>query len=116
MKRYRVQEPCTVLLVAINVIVFFVLSFQGMTEDGRFMLDHGAMYVPEMLESGEYYRLFTSMFMHFGFPHLVNNMLILIVMGTILERELGTGKVYIRISAQWIRRKRFIRNVGYLDL
>ena len=67
MKVNRIKAPCTIVLAVINIIVFFVLTSQGMTEDGGFMLEHGAMYVPDVVDRGEYYRLFTSMFMHFGF-------------------------------------------------
>lgn len=59
------------------------------------MLEHGAMYVPYVLGEGEYYRLFSSMFMHFGFEHLVNNMVMLLVIGFTLEREIGTIKFLI---------------------
>ena len=45
-----------------------------------------------MLEDGEYYRLFTSMFLHFGFEHLMNNMFILGVIGWNLELEIGKWK------------------------
>lgn len=69
MNKNTIKAPCTVLLAVVNVIVFLVLSFQGMTEDGRFMLQHGAMYVPYLIKNGEYYRLFTSMFLHFGYDH-----------------------------------------------
>ncbi|MGN1266315.1 MAG: rhomboid family intramembrane serine protease, partial [Dorea sp.] len=86
---------CTILLVAANVIVFFYLSFQGMTEDAGFMLQHGAMYVPYMLEMKEYYRLVSSMFLHFGFEHLMNNMLLLAVIGWNLELEIGKVKFLI---------------------
>lgn len=79
----------TVILAIINVVVFFILSFGGMTEDGLYMLEHGAMYVPYMLEQGEYYQLFTSMFLHFGFSHLLNNMVTLIVMGRYVEPLVG---------------------------
>ena len=58
----------------------------------NFMFHHGAMYVPSMLEDGEYYRLFTSMFLHFGFEHLMNNMFILGVIGWNLELEIGKWK------------------------
>ena len=34
---------------------------------------------------GEVYRLFTSMFLHFGIEHLINNMLVLFVLGSRLE-------------------------------
>ena len=72
MNSKKMKAPCTILLLAANVAVFFLLSFQGATEDGLFMLEHGAMYVL-ITEQGEYYRMFTSMFLHFGFEHLFNN-------------------------------------------
>ena len=86
------KAPCTILIAAVNVIVFFVLSFQGMTEDGAFMLERGAMYVPLVIAQGEYYRLFTSMFLHFGFDHLLNNMVTLVLIGWNLEIEIGKIK------------------------
>ena len=36
----------TIILVGVNVIVFFILSIMGMTEDAAFMAEHGAMYAP----------------------------------------------------------------------
>ena len=89
MKKNRMNAPCTIILAAINVIVFFVLSLRGMTENGMFLLEHGAMYVPKVIEDREIYRLFTSMFLHFGFQHLMNNMITLAVIGWNLELEIG---------------------------
>ncbi|MEY8483837.1 rhomboid family intramembrane serine protease [Lachnospiraceae bacterium 48-21] len=89
MHKNRIYAPCTVVLAAVNVIVFFVLSLQGMTEDGMFLLEHGAMFIPKVLEDGEYYRLFTSMFLHFGFEHLMNNMVTFVLIGWNLEIEIG---------------------------
>ena len=37
MNKNTIKAPCTILLAAVNVIVFLVLSFLGMTEDGEFM-------------------------------------------------------------------------------
>lgn len=88
-------RKCTVFLIAINVIVFLVLSFQGMTEDAAFMLEHGAMYVPYMLERKEYYQLISSMFLHFGMDHLMNNMVMLGAIGWNLEEEIGKIKFLI---------------------
>ena len=82
----------TVLLAAVNVIVFLALSSQGMTEDAEFMLHHGAMYVPYVAEGDEYYRLFTCMFLHFGFEHLMNNMVVLLIVGWNLEMAVGKVK------------------------
>ena len=57
MRMNKVNAPCTILLAAMNVIVFIVLTSRGMTEDGAFLLEHGAMYVLNVTEQGEYYRL-----------------------------------------------------------
>lgn len=79
-------------LIAINVIYFLYLEMTGSTENTRFMVAHGAMYAPLILEGGEYYRLLTSVFMHFGINHIMNNMLILFILGDNLERALGHFK------------------------
>lgn len=77
------------ILIALNILYFLYLEIAGSSEDTAFMMKHGAMYAPFILEEGEYYRLLTSMFMHFGIRHLVNNMLILFVIGDHLERAVG---------------------------
>lgn len=92
MKKNRLSAPCTVLLTIINVVVFSLLTLQGMTEDGMFLLEHGAMYVPRVIQDGEYYRFFTSLFLHFGFEHLMNNMVTLVLIGWNLESEIGKVK------------------------
>ena len=56
------------------------------------MLEHGAMFGPLVLDGHEYYRLLTAVFMHFGINHIVNNMLVLFVLGDNLERALGKIK------------------------
>lgn len=87
--REKKQELCTILLIGINLLVFIILTFMGRTEDGYFMLQHGAMYEPYVLQKQEYYRLFTSLFLHFGISHLLNNMVLLWALGSILEKEVG---------------------------
>ena len=89
---YREKEIIMILtgiLVGINVLVFLVLSFGGRTEDAVYMVEHGAMFAPYIEEYGEYYRLFTSMFLHFGINHLVNNMITLCLMGKYVEPIVG---------------------------
>lgn len=84
------KAVCTIVIVAVNIIIFLYLSLFGMTEDSRYMLQHGALYIPVVFQNGEYYRLITSMFLHFGFSHLANNMVMLFLMGWILEKEIGS--------------------------
>lgn len=79
-------------LIAINVVYFLYMEMVGSTENTSFMVAHGAMYGPLVLGNGEYYRLLTSIFMHFGINHIMNNMLILFILGDNLERALGHVK------------------------
>lgn len=89
------KPTLTIMIIAANVLVFVWLSMFGMTEDGSYMLQHGAMYLPFVLENGEYYRMFTCLFLHFGFSHLMNNMMMLFFLGSILEEEIGWWKYSI---------------------
>ena len=81
--------PVNIVMVLINVVSYFVLEAIGDTTDALFMYTHGAMYPAAVLAGGEYYRLITSAFIHFGLPHLINNMILLICLGSYVERALG---------------------------
>jgi rhomboid protease GluP len=85
----RSRTPCNLLMVAANILVFIVLEMLGNTENVTFMAEHGACYSPWVMEYGEYYRLFTSMFLHFGISHLFNNMVVLLFLGDALEQAAG---------------------------
>ena len=85
----RSREKCNLLIVIVNIAVFIILELLGSTTDTMFMLRHGAMYEPLVTEYGEYYRIFTSMFLHFGVQHLLYNMLLLIFVGDMLEKAVG---------------------------
>lgn len=79
-------------LVAVNMLVFLLFEVLGSNLDTMFMMEHGAMFTPYLLVQTEWYRLFTSMFLHFGIRHLLNNMLLLYVLGDYLEKYLGRVK------------------------
>lgn len=92
------QKPealCTTVIIVINVAVFLILSLFGDTEDAVFMLQHGAMYEPMVTQRHEFYRIFTSMFLHFGITHLLNNMVLLGALGWNLELEIGKMRFLI---------------------
>lgn len=87
--RQKQKAVVTIGLISINAIVFVILMLFGKTEDTLFILEHGAMYEPYIVEGHEYYRLITSMFLHFGIEHLMNNMVMFGAMGLNLEIEIG---------------------------
>lgn len=83
---------CTNLLVLANIIVFVILELNGSTLDSKYMINSGAALAPLIVDYGQYFRLFTAMFLHFGIEHLFNNMLVLFFVGDNLERIVGKVK------------------------
>lgn len=55
MRNYKKLPICTIAIAAANVLIFLGLSFMGMTEDSAFMMEHGAMYVPYLMNGERYY-------------------------------------------------------------
>lgn len=82
----------TISLIIINVIIYLMLEIMGSTDNISFMMQYGAVYPPLIVEKGEYWRFFTATLMHFGFDHLLNNMVILGAAGQVLEKALGKIK------------------------
>lgn len=79
----------TILLVAVNCILFLLAEIiTGSTEDTKTLVIWGGALV-SAVRGGQYWRLATAMFMHSGIQHLLNNMLILYILGSVLENQLG---------------------------
>lgn len=88
--------PVTAALVTINCLIFAAMAFisqgQSLSQAGeRLMLHWGSNFGPLTL-SGEYYRLVTSLFLHFDFMHILFNMWALWQVGMAVERLYGSGK------------------------
>ena len=87
--------PVNLVFVLINLIVFFVLSAKGDTTNAEFMYHHGAMFPHSVIYGHEYYRLFTSAFLHFDTSHLLNNLIMLFFLGSYLEHAIGKFRYII---------------------
>lgn len=77
----------TVVLAGINIVLFLIVDlflFRRQDEIAYYMALN-----PVLVMRGEYWRLFTSMFYHFGIDHLVCNMLMFFILGSILEPLFG---------------------------
>ena len=91
MRRRKQKSIVNYLLVAANIVIFLIVEATGGSEDVGHMIQCGASYTP-YVQTGEYYRLFTCMFLHFGVQHLLYNMLLLVFIGDTLEKTVGKGK------------------------
>jgi rhomboid protease GluP len=81
----------TVVLIALNVLVFVVMVLQGVsvvspTADS--VLKWGADYGPLTLR-GQWWRMVVSTFLHFGIIHLLFNMFVLFNIGLFMESLAG---------------------------
>lgn len=87
----------TPLLIDINILIFIIMAFCGMNvflPDNEFMIQWGANFAPTTIK-GEWWRLFTSLFLHFGILHLLMNMYALVYIGVLLEPLIGKLKFLI---------------------
>ncbi len=75
----------TYALIGINVFLFAVQYLQGINQVA---VDYG-MYPVAIAQGGEWWRLFTSAFLHGSFIHIAFNMYVLFFLGPTLERILG---------------------------
>lgn len=78
----------TYFFIGINVLIFFIEAIIGDSESGDTIMKFGALYVPKVKE-GQWYRMFTAFFIHFGYEHLAGNMLALFAIGPYIEGFFG---------------------------
>lgn len=86
--------PVTIALVVVNVVIFLIVDlflFKRQDEISYYM----ALNPLLVFEKGEYWRIVTSMFYHFGTDHLVCNMLMLFLVGRYLEPTFGSVRYSI---------------------
>ena len=84
----------TPLLIDLNILVFIIMAASGVSilqpsvED---MIKWGGNFRPSTLD-GEWWRLLTNCFLHFGIIHLLMNMYALLYIGTLLEPIIGKSR------------------------
>ncbi|KHF41828.1 rhomboid family protein [Halalkalibacter okhensis] len=81
----------TVALLVIIAFMFYMLEQVGSSTSVLTLIEFGAKYNP-LIIGGEWWRLFTAMFLHIGFLHLFMNSLALFYLGSAVERMYGTWR------------------------
>ena len=84
-------------LIAINVGIYILMVISGVDffdPGGGAIVKWGGSFPPMDL-NGDWWRTFTSMFLHFGILHLILNMYALYSVGIFLEPMLGKGRYIV---------------------
>jgi membrane associated rhomboid family serine protease len=83
------DAPAVLILILLNAAAFlFEISF-GNWNNPEVLHQIGALEPYAVVVQGQYWRLFTALFLHGGFAHLLFNLFALYVLGPPLERSIG---------------------------
>lgn len=81
----------TAILIGINILLYLLVAIDGgsfIDFESAVLSDWGGNLSVLSL-TGDYWRLFTNMFLHGGLMHLLANMYMLLIVGPLAERRFG---------------------------
>lgn len=94
-KIFSYKQPIvTYIIMAVCIILFILMELSGGSTNSQILLKYGAN-LDILVKNGEYYRLFTCIFLHIGIMHLICNMYSLYVIGREVESLFGKVKYII---------------------
>ena len=85
----------TPIIIDLNIVVFLIMAIKGVdvfAPDSDSLILWGANFRPLTLD-GQWWRLFTSIFLHIGIFHLLMNTIALLYIGLLLEPRLGKTRL-----------------------
>lgn len=98
--QHKEKRQCiiTYILIALNIIMFLISVYlsKSIIEINPNVLEALGAKDNVLISEGQYYRLFTSMFLHSGIVHIGMNMYSLFMIGPLIEKSYGKVK-YILI-------------------
>lgn len=94
-KIFSYKQPIvTYIIMAICIILFILMELSGGSTNSQTLLKYGAN-LDVLVKNGEYYRLFTCIFLHIGIMHLLCNMYSIYIIGREVENLFGKIKYII---------------------
>lgn len=87
----RIPEA-TLVLVVINIMIQCIVAVGEIGGKDSALMDWMVLQIGAFVQKPQLWRLATSVFLHFGWAHLFNNMLVLLYLGSLAERCLGKGR------------------------
>ena len=100
------QRPTLVTnaIIVINVVIYAILAVlsQSLDISQDVLINAGAQYTPLIQATGQYWRIFTAMFLHFSILHVGLNMLSLFFIGRVVEIIYGKWRYLVIYLASGI--------------
>lgn len=87
------RSPVTLVLLAANCIMFALEYAFGGPEDVAALYKLGALWPGSLVDPQEWWRVVAAMFLHFGWAHLVLNMVSLALLGRMVEAVFGSARM-----------------------
>jgi len=90
------EAKTTAVLIVLNIVIFFgviILVVSGVLSEtfiDQFLVNH-----PGDIFEFKFIPLLGSIFFHGGIAHLFGNMLVLLILGRVVEKHFGTGKMLL---------------------
>lgn len=95
-KIFSYKQPIvTYIIMAICIILYILMEIFGNGSTNNITLLKFGANLDVLVKNGEYYRLFTSIFLHIGIMHLLCNMYSLYIIGREVESLFGKVKYII---------------------
>lgn len=106
----------TILLIAINLLVYGLSSFENsFLGIGDYWLSIGGFVPLLMPNPSQWYRVFTSMFLHSDLFHILFNMYFLFIFGRSVERTLGKYRFLALYLTSGIMASLFHTAFGFIE-
>lgn len=83
------RAPVVLVLAGLNLAAYAAEILMGADDDAYVLFDLGTMWPPTVVLAGQWWRLATALFLHYGPVHLWLNLLSLTVFGAQVEARTG---------------------------
>lgn len=91
MQKFKDKSIITNTFLIINIVVFALMTLAGGTTNQAVLVLFGAK-VNRLIDLGQYWRLFTCIFIHIGIMHLMFNGYALVAIGQVAESMFGHAR------------------------
>ncbi|MCR5324356.1 MAG: rhomboid family intramembrane serine protease [Lachnospiraceae bacterium] len=91
--------PANTVIIIACIVVYIIESVICYNTGEEVITEFGALGWKQVIEDREYYRVLTYMFIHGSITHIFNNMLVLLFVGSAVEKIMGSVKYLVNYVA-----------------